>query len=130
MSKASKKMGQIPLENEFQGLGALKSVCSRLLHALARYLPMYPRWRIVLHRLDVFYEGKKIASHERLFDNNKWQLDPQYYLELIRSKPGAFDSALVIRQWRLAWPSCLERLLERFKEKQGRRQGLKILLLC
>jgi len=45
--------------------------------------------------VEIFYEGKKISDHERLFGNNKWQLDPQHYLELILRKPGAFDSARV-----------------------------------
>lgn len=83
------------------------------------------RVQLSIDHVDIFYEGRKIASHERLFGNNKWQLDPQHYLELIRRKPGAFDSALVIRQWRPAWPSCLERLLVRFKERQGETAGIK-----
>jgi len=89
------------------------------------YTRLSVRVKITIDRLKIFYEGKKIASHGRLFGNNKWQLDPQHYLELIRRKPGAFDSALVIRQWRPSWPSCLERLLERFKEKQGETAGIK-----
>jgi len=89
------------------------------------YTRLSVRVQLTIDRLEIFYEGKKIASHERLFGNNKWQLDPQHYLELIRRKPGAFDSALVIRQWRPSWPACLERLLERFKEKQGETAGIK-----
>ncbi len=91
----------------------------------ALYTGLSVRAQLTIDGLDIFYEGKKIASHERFFGNNKWQLDPQHYLELIRRKPGAFDSALVIRQWRPAWPSCLEKLLGRFKEKQGETAGVK-----
>ncbi len=89
------------------------------------YAGLSVRVQLTIDRIDMFYEGKKIAFHERLFGNNKWQLDPQHYLELIRRKPGAFDSALVIRQWRSSWPSCLEKLLGRFKEKQGETAGVK-----
>lgn len=89
------------------------------------YTRLSIRAKLTIGRLEIFYEGKKIASHERLFGNNKWQLDPRHYLELIRRKPGAFDSALVIRQWRPSWPSCLEKLLDRFKEKQGETAGIK-----
>jgi len=89
------------------------------------YTGLSVRARLTMDKLEIFYEGKKIASHERLFGNNKWQLDPQHYLELIHRKPGAFDSALVIRQWRPAWPSCLEKLLGRFQEKQGETAGIK-----
>ncbi len=49
----------------------------------------------------------------------------EHYLELIRRKPGAFDSALVIRRWREEWPACLEKLLLRFKERQGETSGIK-----
>jgi acetyltransferase-like isoleucine patch superfamily enzyme len=44
-------MGQIPLEKEFRGFGALRSIVNRLLHAFARYSPMYPGWRVKVHRL-------------------------------------------------------------------------------
>ena len=91
----------------------------------AAYTGLKVRAQLSIDRVEIFYEGKKLASHERLFGNNKWQLDPQHYLELIRRKPGAFDSAIVIRQWRPAWPCCLEKLLERFKEKQGETAGIK-----
>ncbi len=83
------------------------------------------RVELTIDRVDIFYDGRRIASHARLFGNNKWQLDPQHYLELIRRKPGAFDSALVIRRWRKEWPACLERLLARFKERQGDTPGIK-----
>jgi len=83
------------------------------------------RVELLIDRVDIFCNGKRIASHERFFGNNKWQLDPQHYLELIRRKPGAFDSALVMRRWRPAWPACLERLLAKFREKQGETSGIK-----
>lgn len=83
------------------------------------------RLELTIDRVDIFYEGRRIASHERFFGNNKWQLDPQHYLELLKRKPGAFDSALVIRTWRPAWPACLEKLLLRFKERQGDTAGIK-----
>jgi acetyltransferase-like isoleucine patch superfamily enzyme len=51
-------MGQIPLESEFGGLRALRSVINRLLHTLARSLPMFPAWRVALHRV----RGVKIGS--------------------------------------------------------------------
>ena len=81
------------------------------------YVSLKVRLELTIDRINIFYDGRKIASHPRVFGNNKWQLDPQHYLELIRHKPGAFDSALVIRRWRKAWPNCLEKLLLRFKER-------------
>lgn len=82
---------------------------------------------IVLHvdRVEIFYANKKIASHDRLFSNNKWGLNPDHYLELIQQRPQAFHSARPIRQWRNNWPDCLERLLELFIQKQGDTKGVK-----
>jgi len=89
------------------------------------YVRLKVRIELTIDRVDIFHDGRRIASHKRLFGNNKWQLDPQHYLELIRRKPGAFDSALVIRRWREEWPACLEKLLARFKERQGETSGIK-----
>ena len=78
-----------------------------------------------INRVEIFYRNKKIASHTRLFGNNKWSLLPEHYLELIYKRPQAFDSARPIRQWRSSWPSCLEALLERFCKTRGRTKGIK-----
>lgn len=82
---------------------------------------------VVLHvdRVEIFYSNKKIASHDRLFGNNQWSLDPDHYLELIQQRPQAFYSARPIRQWRRSWPKCLEGLLELFVKKQGETRGVK-----
>lgn len=87
----------------------------------------YFKVNVVLHvdRIEVFYGSKKIASHDRLYGNNKWSLLPEHYLELIAQRPQAFESARVIRQWRPSWPHCLEELLEKFCQKQGDTKGIK-----
>jgi len=76
-------------------------------------------------RVEIFYEGKRIGSHLRVFGNNKWQLDPDHYLDLLQKRPLAFSSARPIRQWRKSWPQTLERLLERFIENLGDTDGTK-----
>jgi len=81
----------------------------------------------ILHvdRVEVFYGSKKIASHNRLYGNNKWSLLPEHYLELIAKRPMAFESARVIRQWRPSWPLCLERFLDKCCQRQGHTKGIK-----
>lgn len=59
------------------------------------YVRLKVRVELSIDRVDIFHDGRKIAGHKRLFGNNKWQLDPQHYLELVRRKPGAFDGRLV-----------------------------------
>jgi transposase len=87
----------------------------------------YFKVNVVLYvdRVEIFYGSKNIAIHNRLYDVNKWSLEPEHYLELIRQRPQAFDSARPIRQWRKSWPDCLERLLEQFCQKQGHTKGIK-----
>ena len=78
-----------------------------------------------IDRVEVFYESKKIGSHERVYANNKWQLEPQHYLEILRQRPGAFESSRVIQQWRTTWPKEFESLLDQFRQKQGETHGIK-----
>ena len=50
---------------------------------------------VCVDRVEIFQANKKIASHRRLYGNNKWQLDPLHYLKLISRRPLAFSAALV-----------------------------------
>jgi hypothetical protein len=68
---------------------------------------------------------RRLAVHERLYGNNKWQLDPDHYLDLLQERPMAFDSARPIRQWRKSWPEGLERFLARLRDAQGETKGTK-----
>lgn len=85
------------------------------------------RVKVLLHvdRVDIFTGTKKLATHERLYGNNKWCLKPDHYLELIQQRPMAFNSARPIRQWRKIWPESLHLLLDRFCRAQGETKGIK-----
>ena len=74
-------------------------------------------------RVEVFQRGKQIATHPRVFGNNKWQLNPDHYLDLLYQRPGAFDSARPIKQWRANWPESLQRLRDRLVASRGETDG-------
>jgi transposase len=74
-------------------------------------------------RVELYADRRLVASHPRLFGNSRWQIDPLHYLELIRQRVGAFDSARPIRQWRAQWPSHYESLLSRLRQRRGDNQG-------
>lgn len=82
---------------------------------------------VLLHaeRVDIFYRRQKLASHQRLYGNNKWSLNPDHYLELIQQRPMAFNSARPIRQWKKSWPNSLNLLLAKFCSRQGQTKGIK-----
>lgn len=65
-------MGQVPLEKEFRGFGALRSVVNRLLHATARYLPMYPRWRVSIHGIRGVKIGENVFIGSDVFIDNTY----------------------------------------------------------
>ncbi len=89
----------------------------------------YSGWqlRVIGHfdRVEIFYQNRKIAEHQRLYGNNKWQLNPDHYLELLQERPLAFHSARAIRAWRECWPENMETLLSRFCDAQGENHGIK-----
>ncbi len=58
-------------------------------------------------KVDIFAKSRQLASHARLYGNNKWQLNPDHYLDLLQQRPMAFNSARPIRQWRESWPNAL-----------------------
>jgi acetyltransferase-like isoleucine patch superfamily enzyme len=66
------RMGQVPLEKEFSGFRAFRSVFFRLLHLMARYLPMYPGWRAELHRLRGVKIGKNVFIGSEVFIDNTY----------------------------------------------------------
>lgn len=76
-------------------------------------------------QVEIFYVGKKLATHDRLYGNNKWSLNPDHYLELIQQRPMSFNSARPIRQWREMWPESLHLLLKSFCSAQGETKGIK-----
>lgn len=90
-----------------------------------RYAGFKMRVLLYVDRVEIYYGSKKLSSHERVYGNNKWCLDPGHYLELIQQRPMAFNSARPIRQWRQSWPKVLEQLLSRFCAAQGETKGIK-----
>lgn len=83
--------------------------------------------------LELFVNGKRVAVHPRLYGSGKWQLDPDHYLELLRQRPLAFDSARPIKRWREHWPPEMELLLEHFRQvhegNRGTKEFIDVLLL-
>jgi hypothetical protein len=76
-------------------------------------------------QVEIFYGGKNLATHDRLYGNNKWSLNPDHYLELIQQRPMSFNSARPIRQWQEMWPESLHLLLKSFCSAQGETKGIK-----
>ncbi len=73
-------------------------------------------------------DGVVIAEHEREFGKGRWVMDPLHYLKLQERKPGAFENARPIREWRKSWPVIYEKLLEKLRQRLGEGEGTRSFL--
>jgi transposase len=78
-------------------------------------------------------DSDPIAIHPRNYERGQEVIDPLHYLPLLQQRPGAFDHAKPLRQWRSQWPSVYEDLLAQLQQKwpdgRGVREFIAILYL-
>jgi len=74
-----------------------------------------------------------LAVHERCYGRDQDIFDPLHYLALLQQRPGAFEYAKPLRQWRAQWPAVYETLLahlrQQWPEGRGVREFITILQL-
>ena len=81
-------------------------------------------------RVEVCRGDKCVARHPRLWGQEGVRFDPVHYLALLERKPGGFDHARPLEDWKL--PACfrdLRRRLEAEHEGEGTREYIKVLRL-
>ena len=76
-------------------------------------------------RIDILEGATVIASHPRCYGHQQDILDPLHYLSLLEQRPGAFEHAKPLRQWRATWPPIYERLLEQLLARQSEGEGVR-----
>lgn len=67
--------------------------------------------------IEILTPTKRITRHERCYGREEDILDPVHYLPLLAERPGAFEHAKPMRQWRAMWPPVYEELLESLRAK-------------
>ncbi len=75
---------------------------------------LYP-FQVKIYRPD---EPEAIAVHPRCYGQQQDILDPPHYLTLLARRPGAFNYAKPIREWRATWPTVYEQLLAELQQRQ------------
>jgi len=60
-----------------------------------------------------------IARHQRCYGHKQDILNPLHYLSLLEQRPGAFEHAKPLRQWRESWPPLYEELLTCLREQSA-----------
>lgn len=82
-------------------------------------------------RVKLVADGRVVAEHRREWDRRKVAFEPVHYLALLERKPGAFDFARPLADWRLPEPlAVLRRRLEaETPDGEGTREFVKVLRL-
>jgi transposase len=103
---------------------------SQVVYATNRYsVPVESAYRhLVLKaypfRIAILYENKTVAEHPRCYDQEQDILVPQHYLPLLEQRPGAFDHAKPLRQWRAEWSPVFEELLAHLQAHRPEGAGI------
>lgn len=88
-----------------------------------------PSLRVKLFPFDVrIYrpdEPEPVAIHPRCYGQQQDILEPLHYLPLLARRPGAFNYAKPLRQWRSRWPAIYEQLLAELQRRQPDGMGVK-----
>lgn len=61
-------------------------------------------------RVEITNGRKVLAAHTRCYGREQDILNPLHYLPLLERRPGAWDHAKPIQEWRQSWPAVYDRL--------------------
>jgi len=78
----------------------------------------------------LFTQGREVARHRRIWEDEQVCFEPLHYLALLETKPGALDHARPLAGWIL--PDCfgvLRRRLENERVGDGTREYIRVLRL-
>lgn len=80
--------------------------------------------------VEVWHEGKCVATHERSYGRHQEILNLEHYLDVLERKPGALMGSKPLAQWRKLgrWPASYDQLWESLVERHGRQKGTKELI--
>lgn len=54
--------------------------------------------RLYSEKISVFYDGKKVAAHERSYRQGAWSMKLEHYLDTFLRKPGALKGSVALKQ--------------------------------
>lgn len=84
-------------------------------------------------QVEILNQTDVIARHPRCYEHGQDIFDPLHYLPLLAQRPGAFEYAKPLRQWRAGWPPVYEQALSQLRslwpEGRGVREFIRILQL-
>ena len=86
--------------------------------------------KITASSVDLWHEGRSVATHQRCYGHHQEILDLEHYLDVLGHKPGALKGSKPLAQWRELgrWPESYDRLWQGLTERYGRQKGTKAMI--
>jgi transposase len=86
--------------------------------------------RLAAATVEIWYEGKQVARHERCYGRYQEVLDLEHYLDVLERKPGALAGSKPLEQWRRLgrWPESYDRFWQALIDRHGRSAGTKAMV--
>lgn len=69
-------------------------------------------------QIEILHQDGVVARHPRSYGHHEEVCEPLHYLALLEQRPGAFEHAKPLRQWRTQWPPVYEKLLAHLRAQQ------------
>jgi len=69
-------------------------------------------------QIEILHQDQVVARHPRSYGCKIDVCDPLHFLPLLEQRPGAFEHAKPLRQWRTQWPPVYEQLLAHLRGHQ------------
>jgi transposase len=70
-------------------------------------------------QIEILADNEIIATHTRSYDRQQDILNPFHYLTLVEQRPGAFEHAQPMRQWRDELPPVYNALLDALRQQSN-----------
>lgn len=83
--------------------------------------------KILPSTIELWHEGKLVASHERSYGRHQEVLNLDHYLDVLEHKPGALAGSKPLEQWRKQgrWPHSYDQFWDGLIARHGKAAGTK-----
>ena len=81
--------------------------------------------RAFVERIEITNGQKVLATHSRCYGREQDILNPLHYLRVLETRPGAWEQAKPIQEWRRHWPEIYDRYLAALRERLSSNQATK-----
>ena len=107
------------------GLGCVKVLTNAYSVPLPAGTPVQAK--IYASTVELWRDGRCIASHERCYRRQQQILDLEHYLDVLLRKPGALAGSKPLEQKRQAglWPLSFDQIWQALIERHGKQSGTK-----